>query len=144
MFLSQANRLTIYIIRKTERPAVVRTLNDTIWGYHIYEIVFDLSAVSRRYHTCAIISRDLYIFYPIFEDHFLFSENFVLMHCYYQENIEEGMAAPAFSAVGPILLGCQLEQKAQKACAAMLVVKISINFSWKSDHLCSEQKGGSK
>ena len=40
------------------------------------------------YHTCAIISRGLYIFYPIFKDHFfvfkeVFSENSVLMYGLY-------------------------------------------------------------
>ena len=92
---------------------------------NIYEIVFDLLAVSRRYHTCDIISRGLYIFYPIFEDHFLFSENSVLIHCYYQEKY---MTAPAFSAVGPILLGRQLEQKSSKSMCSHVIFVIYFKF----------------
>ena len=37
-----------------------------------------------NYHTRAIISRDLYIFYPISKDHFfVFKENSVLMYGLY-------------------------------------------------------------
>ena len=37
-----------------------------------------------------------------------------------KKNIGKGTAAPSFSAVGPIWLGHQMEQKtAQKACEAM-------------------------
>ena len=44
-----------------------------------------VSRLENMYRTRAIITRDLYIFYPIFEVHFfvfkeVFSENFVLMY----------------------------------------------------------------
>ena len=44
-----------------------------------------LSKMKSKYRTRAIITRGLYIFYPIFEDHFfvfkeVFSENSVLMY----------------------------------------------------------------
>ena len=44
------------------------------------------------YHTGAIITRNLYIFYPIFEDHFfvfkeVFSENYVLMYGLYSRAV---------------------------------------------------------
>ena len=50
------------------------------------KIVLDLS--NPDYRTRAIISRGLYIFYPIFKDHFfvfkeVFSENYVLMYGLY-------------------------------------------------------------
>ena len=81
----------------------------------------------------------------------------------FQNYIGGEIAAPLFLAIGPILLSHWLEQKTdQKTSAAMsfllislyfkqkvLVVKISINFSWISNHFdmyiiclcsCSEQK----
>ena len=46
-----------------------------------------------------------------------------------KKNIGEGTAAPSFSVVGPIWLGCRLEQKtAQKACAAMSFSLFSLNL----------------
>ena len=57
---------------------------------HTYELNLKFrleTSVSTEfiYRTCAIISRGLYIFYPIFKDHFfvfkeVFSENSVLMY----------------------------------------------------------------
>jgi hypothetical protein len=46
------------------------------------------TAVTNKYRTRAIISRGLYIFYPIFKDHFVvfkefFKENYVLMYGLY-------------------------------------------------------------
>ena len=45
------------------------------------------------------------------------------------ENIGGGMAAPSKSAVGPIWLGRQVEEKtAQKTCAAMSFSLFSLNI----------------
>ena len=42
-----------------------------------------------------------------------------------------GIAAPLFSAVGQIWLGCRLEQKtAQEACAAISFIWFSLNFEY--------------
>ena len=79
---------------------------DNLWGfgyssYFITAIIFVIldgkrsnicsykeSRPKSRYRTRAIISRGLYIFYPIFKDHFfvfkeVFSENFVFMYGLY-------------------------------------------------------------
>ena len=50
--------------------------------------LFSVSTTQTNYRTSAIISRGLYIFYPIFKDHFfvfkeVFSENSVLMYDLY-------------------------------------------------------------
>ena len=81
-----------------------------------------------------------------------FLQNIGREFLYSKKNIGEGTAVPLFSAVGLIWFGHWLEQKtAQKACAAMsfllfslsfrqklLVVKTSMNFSWKSNHFVSK------
>ena len=59
---------------------------------------FSSASVDRsccNYRTRAIISRGLYIFYPIFKDHFLvfkevFSENSVLMYGLYSRAAYDG------------------------------------------------------
>ena len=57
--------------------------------------IWFLNSYLSRYRTRAIISRGLYIYYPIFEDHFfvfkeVFSENSVLMYGLYSRAAYDG------------------------------------------------------
>ena len=61
-----------------------------------------------RYRLRAIISRGLYIFYPIFKDHFfvfkeVFSENSVLMYGLYSRAASNDGALTVFHIIGQIV-----------------------------------------